>query len=122
MAAGDRRAGEFSAPRLGALAPLAEALLPVRITSAKARNGGIPCARGAARIVRRSPRRRGRLQGAAGGERVDEGALDRLPWRGRASVAAVGRILGGLVVGPENLDIRLRLGGDPVALQAKRME
>ena len=75
-----------------------------------------------ARIGRRSPRRRGRLQSAAGREGVDEGALDRPPWRGRASVAAAGRILGRLVVGAENLDIRLRLRGDPVALQAKRME
>src|SRR5258708_14437813 len=88
------------------------------MTSVKARNGRIPCACDAARIVRRSPRRRGRLQGAAGRERVDEGALDRPRWRRRASVAAVGRITGRLVVGAENLDIRLRLRGAPVALQA----
>ena len=60
---------------------------------------------------RRSPRRRNRLRLSAGRERVDEGALDRAPGRGRASVAAAGGIFGRLVDEAENLDIRLWLGG-----------
>jgi hypothetical protein len=48
----------------------------------------------AAKNVRRSPRRRGRLQGSASPER---GAVDRAPGRERASVAAAGGILDRLV-------------------------
>lgn len=72
--------------------------------------------------VRRSPRRRDRLRLSAGRERVDEGALDRAPGRGRASVAAAGGIFGRLVVGAENFDIRLQLSGHPVVLRTRRIE
>jgi len=105
----------------GAMATPAEALLPVRIKSGMARNGRIICASDAAGIVRRSPRRRHRLRLFAGRERVDEGALDRAPGRGR-TVAAAGGIFGRLVDGAESLDIRLRLGGHPVVLHTWRID
>src|SRR5215831_15944509 len=106
----------------GAMATLAKALLPVRITSGKGRNERIMRASDVAEIVRRSPRRRNRLRLSAGRERVDEGALDRAPGRRRASVAAAGGIFGRLVDGAENLHIRLRLSGDPVILHTRRIE
>src|SRR5262249_6284030 len=56
----------------------------------------------------------GGLQGSAGGERVGEGAVDRPPRCGGACIAAARGTIDRLVVGIENLEIRLRLGGESV--------
>src|SRR5262249_39984496 len=64
----------------------------------------------------------GGLQSSAGGERVGERAVDRSPRRGGACVSVARRAIDRLVVGGENLEIRLRLGGESVVFQAQRVE
>src|SRR5262249_58451142 len=64
----------------------------------------------------------GGLQGSAGGERVGPRAVDRTPRRSGAGIAAARRATDRLVDGVENLEIRLRLGGGAVVLQAQRLE
>ena len=56
----------------------------------------------------------GGLQGSAGRERVGEGAVDRAPGRRGARVSVAWGAIDRLVVGVENLEIRLRLGGESV--------
>ena len=56
----------------------------------------------------------GRLQGSAGSERVGSGAVDGSPRRGGAGVPAARGAIDRLVVGVENLEIRQRLGGNPL--------
>ena len=60
----------------------------------------------------------GGLQGSAGGQRVGEGAVDCPPRRGGACVPVSRRAIARLVAGGENLEIRLRLGGESVVFQA----
>ena len=64
----------------------------------------------------------GGLQGSAGRERVGEGAIHRSPGRCGACVPVARWAIDRLVVGGENLEIRLRLGGEAVVFQAQCIE
>ena len=64
----------------------------------------------------------GGLQGSPGCERVGESAVHRAPRRGGACVPAARWAIDGLVAGGENLEIRLRLGGESVVFQAQGVE